>query len=111
MNDYENKFKSYINDDLDTPKALALVWEIVKNENITNVTKRELLLDFDKVLGLQLDKKEIIEVPEEVKKLVVKRDQARTLKDFATSDKLREQIESLGFEVKDSPEGTKIDKS
>lgn len=108
--EYKRKFVGYVSDDLDTPKALALVWEIVKDSEISDENKRSLILDFDRVLGLQLDKKEIVEIPEEVQKLIKERDQAREQKDFARSDELRSEIEQFGFDVMDTPEGTEVSK-
>lgn len=102
----ETDFNKLINDDLDTPKALALIWDILKEETISPADKKATILDFDKVLGLSLDKIETFEIPEGVRNLVTERDMARADKDFAKSDELRKKIESFGFEVKDGPEGT-----
>lgn len=106
--DYKNKFLEYINDDLDTPKALAFMWELIKNNDLSKLELRHLIWNFDKVLGLNLDKMETFEISEEVKKLIIERDEARTNKDFSKSDELREQIEKLGFEVKDTSLGTTV---
>ena len=105
---YRNRFTKYINNDLDTPKALALVWEIIKDENLTEEDKKTLILDFDRVLGLDLDKIETFEIPENVKKLIEERDKVRADKDFARSDKIRKEIKSFGFEVKDTEKGTVV---
>lgn len=105
---YKEKFTTYINDDLDTPQALALVWEIVKDKNINQRDKRDLILYFDKVIGLKLDK--VDDVPKNIQKLIEEINEARMEKDFAKSDKLRKEIESFGFEVMDTPEGTKVEK-
>jgi cysteinyl-tRNA synthetase len=108
--DYKNNFLVYVSDDLDTPKALALVWEIVKNEDLSDPEKRHLLWNFDKVLGLNLDKEETVVLSTEVADLVAQRDTARAHKDFALSDELRTQIENLGFTVSDTDTGTQIEK-
>lgn len=107
---HKEDFKKYINDDLNTPKVLALVWEIIKEENISDVDKKTLILDFDRVLGLELDKVEIVDIPENVKNLIKERENARNAKDFAKSDEIREKIEDMGFEVKDTEEGTEVNK-
>ncbi len=104
----ETEFNTLVNDDLDTAKALALTWEILKNETISVEDKKATILDFDKVLGLNLLKKEEVNIPVEVRKLVQDRDEARKYKDFAKSDELRKEIEGFGFEVKDTPEGTRV---
>ncbi|MDQ5949454.1 MAG: cysteinyl-tRNA synthetase [Patescibacteria group bacterium] len=107
---YINEFTAYINDDLDTPKAIALVWEIMKDSSLEEYEKKEILLQFDRVFGLQLDHMETFDIPENIHKLVTERDTARKEKDFAKSDTLRIEIEQAGFEVTDTPEGTKITK-
>ena len=56
IQDYKNKFLNFINDDLNSPKALALMWEVIKDKKLKMQNKQELLLDFDKVLGLDLAK-------------------------------------------------------
>jgi cysteinyl-tRNA synthetase len=99
-------FLKFINDDLDTPKALALISEILNSGSISDADKKETLLNMDSVLGLDLGKVTNVVIPEEVIKLMQERDLARANKDFAKSDEIRGQIESLGFQVKDSPEGT-----
>lgn len=102
----ETDFKTFINDDLNAPKALALVWDIIKDEKISDADKKATILDIDKVLGLELDKIENFEIPENVQNLIKERDLARNDKDFAKSDELRAKIEELGFEVKDTTLGT-----
>jgi cysteinyl-tRNA synthetase len=101
---YKNKFNEIINDDLDTPKALALVWELVKDTQISDAEKKSTLLDFDQVLGLMLGSviREDVVVPEEVEKLLEDRIKARNEKNWQEADRIRDQIKSLGFEVKDN---------
>lgn len=108
--EYKNKFKEYLEDDLDTPKALVLLWDVFKDENISNADKKATVLDFDKVLGLGFDnlKEEII--PENVLTLAQARAEARKNKDFKKSDEFRQEINTLGYEVKDTEEGQKINK-
>jgi len=106
--EYRNKFQQYLNDDLDTPRALSLVWDMIKDENMSNADKKATLLDFDKVLGLGFEhiKEEIL--PEEIIELLKERERARKDKNFEKSDELREKINTLGYEVKDVPEGQKV---
>ncbi|MES2213243.1 MAG: cysteine--tRNA ligase [Patescibacteria group bacterium] len=104
---YRTKFTEHINDDLDTPRAIALVWEIMKNDLIPLHQKREIIYEFDTVLGLNLDK--IVEeqvIPEEVLELVELRSKAREEKDFERSDELRQQIEEMGYVVTDEANDT-----
>ncbi len=107
---YKAKFKEYLEDDLDTPRALTLLWDLMKDGDVSNSDKKATILDFDKVLGLGFEnlKKEII--PEEITKLAEERESARKNKDFKKSDELRAQINLLGYEVKDSSGSYKINK-
>ncbi len=101
----QKEFLTRINNDLDLPSTLALIWETMKERKINLST----LLQFDQVLGLkieeELNKKEEI-VPEEVQKLVEERKIAREHKDWAKSDQLRAEIKELGYEIKDEKEKT-----
>ena len=106
--DFKNKFMAAINDDLNMPRAMAVIQELLKS-NIHNTEKRTTILDFDRVLGLkldQLDKEPAL--PAAVQKLVHARIKAREAKDFATSDQLRAEIEKLGYQVQDAKDGMKV---
>lgn len=105
---YREGFKKFIEDDLDTPRAVSILWDIFKDNGLSGADKKATVLDFDKVLGLGFVnlKEEII--PENIKKLAEEREEARATKDFKKSDELREKINSLGYEVKDMPEGQKV---
>lgn len=112
---YLEKFKSFIEDDLNTPEGIALLWELLKDNNVSDADKKTTILEFDKVLGLNLDNVEIPEeyldtdkLPEEIKKIIEEREKARKEKDWAKSDSLRETIKSKGFGIEDSPQGTKV---
>ncbi len=109
--EFYNNFLRAVNEDLNIPKALAVVWEMVKSE-MPSAQKAADLLEMDKILGLELDKYigQKIEVPEEVQKLVDQRERARVEKDFKRSDELRNEIKKLGFEVLDSAGGAKVKK-
>ena len=109
--EYQNKFKEYLENDLDTPRALTLLWDVMKDENMSDGDKKATILDFDKVLGLgfeNLKKAKEISIPEEVIKIIKEREQARKDKDFKKSDELRDKINSLGYEIKDTGEGQKV---
>lgn len=104
---YKEKFTEAINDDLDTPKALAIVWEIIKDPFLSPEDKKATILDFNKVLGLELEKeKQQKEIPKEIKKLLEKRKIAKENKDFALADQIRKTIENKGFSIKDSKDGS-----
>lgn len=100
----KKEFIKYINDDLDTPKALALIWKLIKEEKIN----KELLLDFDKVLGLNLNKVKKQPIPKEIKDLAKKREKYRKEKDFKKADRLRKEIEKKGYILEDTEKGPKI---
>ena len=107
--DYENKFHEAINDDLNMPLAMSVVWDVVKNP-IKSKKFAELLLKFDTVLGLKLDEEEKVEIPEDIQKIVDERNEARKNKDWAKSDELRDLLIGKGYTVKDTPNGTEISK-
>lgn len=104
----DEQFQNAINDDLNMPEALALIWTGLKNKSINLPT----IIEYDKVLGLNLhnpDKKEM-EIPTEVQELLDERAEARKNKDFTKSDDLRDEIKKLGYEVEDTSGGQKITK-
>lgn len=109
--EYQNKFKEYIKDDLDTPRALSLLWDVVKDENMSGADKKATILDFDKVLGLGFENLKEDIIPAEILKLKDEREEARKNKDFKKSDELRDKINSLGYEVKDTALGQKLHKN
>lgn len=106
----ENKFKEAIDDDLNTPEALAVLWELLKSDNPPSA-KAETLLKFDEVLGLDIKKYlgKKIKPPKEVLLLVKKREAARETRDWKTADELRKQVKKLGFEIEDTAGGPKLE--
>ncbi|HWA32102.1 MAG TPA: cysteine--tRNA ligase, partial [Candidatus Paceibacterota bacterium] len=108
--EYRQKFKGYLEDDLDTPRAVALLWDLLKDEKVTDADKRATMLDFDRVLGLGFSDLKQEKIPEEILKLVKEREEARKNKDFKKSDELRDKMSTLGWEVKDTEEGQKLNK-
>ncbi|MFA6296197.1 MAG: cysteine--tRNA ligase [Patescibacteria group bacterium] len=108
--EYELKFLEAVNDDLNMPKALVVVWEMLKSD-LDDGIKKATLIDFDKVLGLNLKKIEKIDVPEFVNRLVEEREFARQNKDWKKADELRSKIIEAGFEIEDTEKGAKITRS
>jgi cysteinyl-tRNA synthetase len=104
-----NDFKKAMDDDLNTSRALAVLWKFVRDEKAEGKIKT--IIELDKVLGLDLLKKEKIEVPEEVRKLAEERWQAKKIKNFKLADELREKIGKLGFVVADSNEEYEVRKA
>ena len=107
--EYEQKFLEAVNNDLDTPKALTVVWGLV-DSNYPSSEKLKTLLKFDEVLGLDLAKiaKDSSKIPEVVKKLLKKREIARKKDDFKDADDIRTELKEKGYEVIDSKEGQKL---
>lgn len=106
----ENKFIERVNDDLDMPGALAIVWELLKSQNPSSA-KLKSILKFDQVLGLNIEKERKLRrkpLPSKIKKLVQVRDSARLAKDWSASDALRIEIEKLGYIVEDSKDKTNV---
>jgi cysteinyl-tRNA synthetase len=112
---YKDKFLEYINNDLNTPKAIALIFDLLKDDTISNEDKKATILDFDTVLKLGFSSPVVSEetsVPQSVIDLAIRRKSARENKDFALADALREEIEKAGYVVKDtgSEEGFSLEK-
>lgn len=105
---YMTEFQKSMDDDINTPEALATLWKLVRNENAQGKTKT--IEKIDEVFGLKLLEKETLEIPKEVLKLVEERTFARQNKDWKSSDELREKIKKLGFAIDDTEEGTKVKK-
>ena len=115
IKEYKQKFMEAVNDDLNMPLALGIVWEVVKKEEKSK-DYADLLLEFDKILGLDLvnsskylDENKKVELPEEILKLVNERKQARENKNWAESDRLRDELNKKGYIVKDTKEGMIIE--
>lgn len=111
IDEYKNKFLAAINDDLNMPVAMSVVWDVIKNQAKSKQFAR-LLLEFDRVLGLKIDEEEKItlEIPKDVEELLEKRNEARKNKDWAESDRLRDEIKGKGYVVKDLKERNNIRK-
>ena len=108
--DYEERFLQAINDDLNMPVAMSIVWEVIKNPNKSKQLAY-LLKKFDIVLGLKIDEEEQkVDLPEEILELIEQRKQAREHKDWKKSDELRDLILTKGYIVKDSKEGMTVEK-
>lgn len=107
---YLEEFSNVVNDDLNVPKGLAILWEVVKAD-INDSTKYKILLDFDSVLGLGLDNLKEEKIPSSVLKLVAEREKARANKDWKESDRLRDEISRLGYSVKDTKDGSVLVKN
>ena len=110
-----NLFNEAINDDLNITKALSIVWDVVKDSDISDNTKLAFLKKVDEVLGLDLEnsekyvklEKEVV-LDDELKELLDKRKKAREDKDFALSDKIRDILKEKGYIVIDTKDGMQV---
>jgi len=107
---YKERFLEYINDDLDTPRAVALIWELVKDGSVPDVDKKATMLNFDKVLGLGFADIKPEVIPENILRLSEEREEARRAENWRRSDALRDEINEKGFEILDTDGGTRIKK-
>ena len=107
IQEFEERFLEAINDDLNMPQALSIIWDMVKYEKKSPILAKT-LLKFDTVLGLNIDKEEKIDLPEEVAEIIEERKLARGNKDWKKSDELRDKLISLGYTVKDTKDGMEV---
>ena len=107
--DFVDRFTLCINEDLNTKKALALTWDLVRSE-MPPATKKATLLHFDNVFGLLLSdwSPKVVEIPADILSLVEKREIARLEKRWADADSLRDQVHNLGFEIEDNSGGSEV---
>ncbi|HJO89792.1 MAG: cysteine--tRNA ligase [Candidatus Pacebacteria bacterium] len=124
--EYKEKFDAFVNNDLDIPQTIALIWDLIKDENVPKEDKRSTLLSFDEVLGLGLDhsnkklvgllsgkgeKLKVGKLPEEIKNLVDEREKARKKEDFEKADAIRDELKEKGYEIEDTDKGPEVSTS
>ena len=105
--DWDRRFKAAIADDLDLPAAMALVSELARSD-VPAGTRAELLLSWDRVLGLDLDRRPDLRhenLPDGAAALLEAREKSRAARDFTESDRLREALDRIGVAVTDTPDG------
>ncbi|SRR5260221_3403171 len=111
--EFEEHFMNSLNDDLNTPKALAIIWELIKSDYPASA-KVASMRKFDSLLGLKLFDKsstqQEVDIPKEVKDFILEREAFRKAGDFSTADELRKTIEEKGFSISDTKDGPKIEK-
>ena len=104
--EFINKFKEYLSDDLNTANSITLIYEVLKSDT-TDTTKKEIIKEFDKVLSLDLTKEDKKEIDESyINEMINKRNDAKKNKDFALADSIRNDLEKEGIILKDTREGT-----
>ena len=108
--EYFKKFIDHLENNFDTPQAIATIWILLKDSDLTDADKVATILEMDKILGLNLEKvsSEIVEIPKEITTLAEERWQAKLQKNWTKSDEIRGQIEALGYTIKDSGDSYEV---
>ena len=121
---WQTIFRQHINDDLDTPGALASLWQMLRDDSLSKTEKQATLLDADRVFGLQLAEPDerarelatkesrteitLFDLPEAIRAFVAERETARKDKDWVLADQLRGKILDLGYEIDDAHGNSRI---
>lgn len=117
---YKKRFEDALYDDLNTAEAIAVLWDLLKDESISKADKKATALHMDTVFGIgfgnaasRIEKLKVSvvsekDIPEEIQQLITERDVARTERNFERADEFRSKIEEKGFQIEDSPEGTVV---
>ena len=114
INYYQEKFEKAITNDLNMPQALAVMHEVLKDQDLSSKSQWKLINKFDQVFGLRIEdqvknlRQKRKKIPQEVLSLVDDREAARQKKDWERADKIRTQIEVRGYLVEDTPQGPKL---
>ena len=106
---YLSEFEKAMDDDFNTPMALAVLWKFVRDTKANGKVKT--LKKMDEVLGLDLFAEEKENIPANVQKLVEQREEARKKKDWKASDTLRDEINKLSYVIDDTKDGMRVRKS
>jgi len=104
---------SFLGDNIDTPQSLALIWNMLKDDSLSPSEKYATLIHIDTVLGLQIrrqaeQKEKPTFTPKEIQELLTRREQARNNKEWKESDRLRDEIQNQGYEIKDTSTGQQV---
>jgi cysteinyl-tRNA synthetase len=106
---FRERFREAIADDLNAPQALAVLWEVVRSTEIGGAERWDLVREFDRVLGLDLEEARLaeVEIDAQVETLIREREEARRSKNFARADEIRDELIRQGIVLEDTPEGTR----
>lgn len=118
---YHKAFVTAINDDLDTPKAISIMWDLLKDDSVPNGDKRMTIIEFDNVLAIGLSKTPeegrielghvtLMELPGDIQKMIDEREAARMAQNWSEADRLRDTLLVQGYAIEDSQAGPKITK-
>ncbi len=107
--EFERDFQDALNQDLNMPKAISVMWDMLKSKTPDSV-KASTLFQMDKVLGLKIQEnsKRLVNIPDRIREMVGERNKLRKEKRFNAADKLRKDIEKLGYVIEDNEGKTKI---
>ena len=108
FNKYDGKFKEFLSNDLNTSNALTLLYDLIKDTNVSSNTKLKLIKSWDSVLSLDLIKEKNIdeELLNKINELIEKRNIAKGNRDYALADQIREELKNMNVVIKDTKEGT-----
>ena len=106
LDGFRDRWQAAVNEDMGLPQGLAVMWEMLKS-NIPDYDKLDALLDWDQVMGLNLANVGEVEVPEEVKRLGADREALRRTGRYVDADRVRMEVEKLGWTVEDGQAGPK----
>jgi cysteinyl-tRNA synthetase len=115
---YLDQILEKICDDLNTPEAIAIIWGMLKDKNVSDSDAFATVIEADKILGLNIENlvkntntaDTVTKIPEEIEKLVKERQTARISKNFVLADEIRQKITNLGYEIYDYSDGSKVEK-
>lgn len=110
---YSEKFFEFMNDDLNSPAAIATMWNMLKDDSVEDSQKYATLELFDSILGLGLKRlsEDLFDIPEDVLKLARQREREKKIKNYERADEIRDKISELGFTIKDTKEGFEIERA
>ena len=108
--DYRNQFRGSVFNDLNTPRGLAVLWDVLKDSSLDSKEKYSLACDFDKVLALGVDsmKDPFVEVSSELRGLVDQREAARDAKNWVEADGIRDYVLGKGYKIVDTADGPRL---
>ena len=114
VKEYQQNFRRILANDLNTPQALALLWQVLKDQKLKTGEKQFLIFDFDHIFGLKIknEAEKLLKSRNKnyskIKELVEKREELRKESRWEEADKIRQEIEKKGYFLEDTPGGTKI---
>ena len=110
FNTYVENFKNALSNDLNTSMCLTILYDLLKDNNVNGTTKLEIIKDFDKVLSLDLLKKEEVKIDNKldnyIQEKIKERNEYKKNKDFMNADKIRDELKTKGIIIKDTRDGT-----